>query len=766
MPKMLRSKLALQFVFLLLIGVGVVAGVKLVQEHQEIREEAATTTINYPASPKTITDLNPVNLPFINSNKQFFLDSSYDRSGGNTDGAGYIRMEGGKYVLVDKSGISGTISRIWHAQPVSGASTPTLDIITNSSGSTTTINLGQKADSNSPPFKFPLIANAKKTSGGIVSYAPIEFSGRLKIISSSPGYYQINYVVTSLSSSSSSEFGTLTSLWKSSNMGKPSDQLSVNSAGYGSTTSTSPSISLSSGQTKSIFQKSGGGLVAKISFPASQVKSHLGKLWLKINYQSGNHASVNLPFNLIFHNTSDSYIPSLAPSSNIDAHVFAPTGKEIVIDGDYAWIREPYLENYTALGINENWYKVKLSDYFQGSGTLPPTSGIDSYSINQNGGETVIKGGDYWYRANVHSSWGKGSLSIAWPGSSINGYPLPHSNINSQTFALDGRETITSGGRYWSRENVNSGWWSDTIERAWGLGIPNVDGHSFSTTGTETVIHGDKFWSRGDVNSSWFNGTLSSAWNYGVTYWGSLFFGYDSSAGEYYITWPVPYWEGINISLENKGSGTISINPKVYWTQSTYNRERAGYLDIRHRSETASGSNNLFDIADLQGVGKLVGIILNADGDPDPYVNRTFLEGDDIIYVDGQRTGNGTGLEDVFNSGWYFLHGPFYLPTHGAHLSPPSRLQSQIAGDTKKRGMINIYDTSTFMYRHYLNDAINFSKSLKYRIEFGDCGNNQCARYDNGLTTKFSGVSVAYMQHEPTITFTPTVTNTPTPTRL
>jgi hypothetical protein len=677
-PRASRSKIALQFVFLLLIGTGIVAGVRLVQEQQDVREKAATTSINYPTTPKTITDLNPVNLPFLNSGKKFFLDSGYDRSGGNADGSGYIRMEGGKYVLVDKSGISGMITRIWHAQPVSGANTPTLEIITNNSGSKTTVNLMQKASSNSSPFKFPLIADAKRTSGGIVSYAPIGFSGRLKILSSSnPGYHQINYVVTSAVSSSSSEFGSLASLWKPSDMGKTSDLLSVNSTGYGGTTTSSPSISLSSGQTKSIFQKTGGGIVAKISFPASQIESHIGKLWLKINYQSQNPASVNLPLDLIFQNNSNSYIPSLPPFSNIDAHVFSPTGKEIVIDGGYAWIREPFLENYTAIGLNENWYKVKLSDYFQGSGTLPPTSNIDSYSINQNGAETVIKGGDYWYRANAHSSWGKGTLSSAWPGSSFNGYPLPHSNINSQNIALNGAETITSGGRYWSRQTVSSSWWSDTIERAWGLGISQVDGHSFSTTGTETVISGDKYWSRFNVNSSWISGTLSSAWNNSNMYSGSLFFGYNKSSDEYYITWPVPYWEGINISLENKGSGTVNVTPKVYWTASKYNQNEAGYLDIKYRADTASSSKKLFNAADLQGAGKLVGLMIHAEGEPDPQNNRTFLEGDDFIFVDGQKVGNGTGLEDVFNGGWYFLHGPFYLPTHGAHLSPPSRLQSK-----------------------------------------------------------------------------------------
>jgi hypothetical protein len=41
MPNMLRSKKFLQFVFLLLIGLGIVVGVRLVQQRQELREKAA-----------------------------------------------------------------------------------------------------------------------------------------------------------------------------------------------------------------------------------------------------------------------------------------------------------------------------------------------------------------------------------------------------------------------------------------------------------------------------------------------------------------------------------------------------------------------------------------------------------------------------------------------------------------------------------------------------------------------------------------------------
>ena len=38
-----------------------------------------------------------------------------------------------------------------------------------------------------------------------------------------------------------------------------------------------------------------------------------------------------------------------------------------------------------------------------------------------------------------------------------------------------------------------------------------------------------------------------------------------------------------------------------------------------------------------------------------------FLEGDEMIYVDGEKEAaiKGTGTEDYFNSGWYFNQGEY-----------------------------------------------------------------------------------------------------------
>src|SRR6185295_5884475 len=47
---------------------------------------------------------------------------------------------------------------------------------------------------------------------------------------------------------------------------------------------------------------------------------------------------------------------------------------------------------------------------------------------------------------------------------------------------------------------------------------------------------------------------------------------------------------------------------------------------------------------------------------------REVLEGDERVLLDGARPPGiyGTGVEDLFNGGFYFDRGPFALPLHGS----------------------------------------------------------------------------------------------------
>ena len=521
-----------------------IVSVYIVQRPKDTRLSLGYNYITYPQTHTTINDLNPIYAPFVGVNKNWYMDSSYDRDGVNNDGKGYIREENDKYVLAEKSG-SGYISRIWFAQPVHGGldgeKSRLLEIITDDGGNKIFLQLEDKVAANTQPYVFPLIADAKYSSGGLISYVPIRFTGSLKVLSTVPnGYFQINYVTTTDSVSDAGGFDVLAAKWVPVNMGKTADYLSVNSPVFSGLTTVSSTHSISEGQTKVIFEKPGEGTIARIQIPASQIQDNLNNLRLKIEYLNTTLAAVDLPLNLLFTANNADFTPSLPPFENIDSHVFSPTGKEVVVKGNSVWVREPWLETYNVVGENKNWYRMSLSSLLQSGGNKPQIESLDTFSINTNGAETVVKGGDYWYRSNAESNWYKGLLSNAWPGSSSNGYPLPHNNIDSHSFNLSGNETVISGDRYWSRPTTASPWWSNTLDDAWGMS-PQVEGHSFSPLG-ETVISGSQYWSRFNPSYAWSTNTLQHAWSNSSFYTGSIFFGYDGTTDRYYITWPIPYW--------------------------------------------------------------------------------------------------------------------------------------------------------------------------------------------------------------------------------
>ena len=79
-----------------------------------------------------------------------------------------------------------------------------------------------------------------------------------------------------------------------------------------------------------------------------------------------------------------------------------------------------------------------------------------------------------------------------------------------------------------------------------------------------------------------------------------------------------------------------------------------------------------------------------------------YLEGDESIYIDGETIASirGTGTEDYFNSGWYFIRGPYSAPYHGVTIKD------------EQAARINAY-------RWHIEDPIPFQKSLRFTLEHG-----------------------------------------------
>jgi hypothetical protein len=182
------------------------------------------------------------------------------------------------------------------------------------------------------------------------------------------------------------------------------------------------------------------------------------------------------------------------------------------------------------------------------------------------------------------------------------------------------------------------------------------------------------------------------------------------SSGGYYSYFPMPFSSRARIEVVNETGQEINafyyhidyqkleepLDPSVARFHASWHRE------IR------TAPDRYFTLLEAEGEGHLVGVNLSMqsyDG------GLSFLEGDEMIYVDGEKEASvkGTGTEDYFNSGWYFNTGEFAAPYHGLILKDDSL--GRIAA-----------------YRFHVLDVIPFRKSIRALIEHGD-RNTEVADY-------------------------------------
>jgi hypothetical protein len=135
----------------------------------------------------------------------------------------------------------------------------------------------------------------------------------------------------------------------------------------------------------------------------------------------------------------------------------------------------------------------------------------------------------------------------------------------------------------------------------------------------------------------------------------SLPMGSDSTDG-FYCYLPMPYRDGVTVELYNAGSTTVDINGGTVEYESAPVSSDTAYLHAVYReSEPGNGRHQILEAA---GRGHYIGNILTleaAEGDSNG-LNRSILEGDETIVVDGVTVLQGTGMEDAYNGGFYYNH--------------------------------------------------------------------------------------------------------------
>jgi hypothetical protein len=129
----------------------------------------------------------------------------------------------------------------------------------------------------------------------------------------------------------------------------------------------------------------------------------------------------------------------------------------------------------------------------------------------------------------------------------------------------------------------------------------------------------------------------------------SLPLGADSNDG-FYCYWPMPFRESVLVRLVNTTGGPISMDGAKVEYELKQLGHRTCYL---HAVEnyTVKTSQIHHNILSANGTGHYVGDLLYVAQNSTSFL---MLEGDDVIYSDGELVQNGTGLEDTYNGGTYY----------------------------------------------------------------------------------------------------------------
>jgi hypothetical protein len=209
--------------------------------------------------------------------------------------------------------------------------------------------------------------------------------------------------------------------------------------------------------------------------------------------------------------------------------------------------------------------------------------------------------------------------------------------------------------------------------------------------------------------------------------------GMQPKEGLLYCYFPMPFDTQAELWLENKGAEATEFSYEVHWSTrpAWAGPGQTGAFHAQWHEEDPTRPNNDYRILQTEGWGRYLGCTLTMFGEKTGWENLTYLEGDERVYADDSLSPSlyGTGAEDYFNGGWYFLFGPFSLPFHGN----PGRRE-----DPDGR-------VSTGCYRLHITDPIPFYRNLDFGIEHGGF-NEHLARY--------SSVAYYYAQSDPVLVLT------------
>jgi hypothetical protein len=192
------------------------------------------------------------------------------------------------------------------------------------------------------------------------------------------------------------------------------------------------------------------------------------------------------------------------------------------------------------------------------------------------------------------------------------------------------------------------------------------------------------------------------------------------TSGGFNCSWPMPFHSSARITVENASSAPITdlyFNIEVETASSIPNSSLYFHAQFRRVARAVKGRPVV--VLETTGSGHYVGTVLSA---------RTlrgtglrFLEGNESFFVDGEEhpSVSGTGTEDYFNAGLYFVTGAFAGPYHGATVVDPGH-------------------NRVGAYRWHIEDPIAFSKSLRFELQHGP---------SNNVPAEYTTLAIWYQTH-------------------
>jgi hypothetical protein len=171
---------------------------------------------------------------------------------------------------------------------------------------------------------------------------------------------------------------------------------------------------------------------------------------------------------------------------------------------------------------------------------------------------------------------------------------------------------------------------------------------------------------------------------------------------------PMPFAARAAVTLSNQASRPFQVVAEIVGSPVIPSSDW-GYLHASWREQGDSfAAGGRYVVADLQGRGKYIGTMMFVKGRKDPETSTpspfNFLEGDDRTTVDGVVS-KGTGTEDVFDGGWYFIDGRYDRPF--------SALIDKTSDDATGIGAV------TMLRWNVLANAIPFQDAFRLDFEFG-----------------------------------------------